>query len=78
MILYTPLPLELVLSTEENTTPYQEIELEGVTLVVEHTADGTGKIVQIRSTDPCVYLRPEFQPGQQVSLSQFRSITRSR
>ncbi|HHV34985.1 MAG TPA: hypothetical protein GXX59_05340 [Syntrophomonadaceae bacterium] len=73
MILYTPLPMELVMSVEDNSSPYQEIELDGVTLVVQPTAAGMGKIVQIRSTDPGVYLRPEFQPGQQISLSQYRS-----
>ena len=73
MILYTPLPLELVMSVDDNTSPYQDVELDGVTLVVEPTVAGMGKIVQIRSTDPSVYLRPEFQPGQQISLSQFRS-----
>jgi hypothetical protein len=73
LILYTPLPLELVMSVDDNTSPYQDVELDGVTLVVEPTIAGMGKIVQIRSTDPSVYLRPEFQPGQQISLSQFRS-----
>ena len=73
MILYTPLPLELVMSVDDNTSPYQDVELDGITLVVEPTIAGMGKIVQIRSTDPSVYLRPEFQPGQQISLSQFRS-----
>ena len=73
MILYTPLPLELVMSVDDNTSPYQDVELDGVTLVVEPTVAGMGKIVQIRSTDPSVYLRPEFQPGQQISLSHFRS-----
>ena len=73
MILYTPLPLELVMSVDDNTSPYQDVELDGVTLVVEPTVAGMGKIVQIRSTDPSVYLRPEFQPGQQIPLSHFRS-----
>jgi hypothetical protein len=73
LILYTPLPLELVMSVDDNTSPYQDVELDGVTLVVEPTVAGMGKIVQIRSTDPSVYLRPEFQPGQQISLSHFRS-----
>lgn len=74
MILYTPLPLELVLSVEEETTsPYQEVELSGVTLVVQSTGTGMGKIVQVRSTNPSVYLRPEFQPGQQISFSHFHT-----
>lgn len=73
MILYTPIPLEIVMAVEDSTSPYQEVELEGVTLVVQPTATGMGKILQIRSTDPGVYLRPELQPGQQISLSQYRS-----
>jgi len=75
LILYTILPLELVMSVEENQTPFHEFEIDGVTLVVQPTAAGMGKIIQIKSTDPSVYLRPEFQPGQQVLLSPSRSQT---
>ncbi len=66
MILYTPLPLELVMMSDESKSPYQEIEYDGVTLVVQPTGTGLGKIVQIKSTDPAVYLRPDLQPGQQI------------
>lgn len=69
MILYTPFPLELIFAAEDNSTfPYQEIKLKGATLVVQSTGVNMGKIVQIRSTDPSFYLRPEFQPGQFFSL----------
>jgi hypothetical protein len=69
LILYTPLPLELVLMSDDNSSPYQEVEYNGVTLVVQPMGIGLGKIVQVKSTDPSVYLRPELQPGQQISLS---------
>jgi len=69
LILYTPLPLELVLLSDDSGSPYQEIEYDGVTLVVEPMGIGLGKIVQVKSTDPSVYLRPELQPGQQIPLS---------
>jgi len=68
LILYTPLPLELVLMSDNSSSPYQEIEYDGVTLVVQPMAIGLGKIVQVKSTDPSVYLRPELQPGQQIPL----------
>ncbi|AFV11370.1 hypothetical protein Tph_c11480 [Thermacetogenium phaeum DSM 12270] len=69
MILYTPLPLELVFAEKDGAVPYQEVVVSGVTLVVQPVGSGLGKIVQIRSTDPAVYLKPEFQPGQQIIIS---------
>ena len=49
MILYTPLPLELVLMSDDNSSPYQEVEYNGVTLVVQPMGIGLGKIVQVKS-----------------------------
>jgi len=69
LILYTPLPLELVLMSDDSS-PYQEIEYDGVTLVVQPTGTGLGKIIQVKSTNPSVYLRPELQPGQQIPLTK--------
>lgn len=71
-VLYTPLPLELVMFAEDSTSPYQDIDLDGATLTVQPTATGMGKIVRINSTDPDYYLKPEFQPGQQISLSKYQ------
>lgn len=71
-VLYTPLPLELIMFAEDSTSPYQDINLDGVTLTVQPTATGMGRIVRINSTDPSYYLRPEFQPGQQISLSEYQ------
>lgn len=69
MILYTPMPLEAVMATEQDDLPvYQEIQFGGITFVVEPVSNGRGKIVQIRSTDPNVYLRQEFQPGKNIPL----------
>ncbi|NPV28273.1 MAG: hypothetical protein HPY58_01185 [Firmicutes bacterium] len=68
MILYTPLPLELIWASEGNVPSYQEVEFSGITFVIQPTGPGIGKIVQIRSSDPNVYLRPEYQPGREISL----------
>jgi hypothetical protein len=71
LILYTPFPLELIFAAEDNAiSPYQEIEINGATLVVQSTGIGIGKIVQVRSTDPNIYLKPDFQPGQFFSFFQ--------
>lgn len=69
MILYTPMPLEAVMASEkDDLLVYQEIQYGGITFVVEPASNGRGKIVQIRSTDPNVYLRQEFQPGKEIPL----------
>lgn len=71
-VLYTPLPLELVMFTEESISPYHDISLDGATLTVQPTVTGMGIIIRINSTNPNHYLKPEFQPGQQISLSKLR------
>lgn len=71
MILYTPLPLELIWCSETNLPAYQEVTLSGITFVIQPTGIGIGKIVQVRSTDPNIYLKPEYQPGQEISLFNF-------
>ncbi len=71
MILYTPLPLELIWASEDNTFSYQELEFSGITFLIQPTGIGRGKIIQIKSTDPNVYLKPEYQPGREISLFNF-------
>ena len=69
MILYTPVPPELIWATETNQTMnLQEIEHQGVTLLVQPLGMNTGRIVQIRSTDPYVFLRQEYQPGRVINF----------
>lgn len=73
MILYTPLPPELIWTwTNENeSSTYQEIELGGINLVIKPVGLGIGKIIQVKSSDPYVYLKPEYQPGRLISLYGF-------
>ena len=55
MVLYTPIPPELIWETESNETmTLQEVEHQGVTLLVQPLGMNTGRIVQINSTDPYV------------------------
>ncbi len=66
MLLYTPLPLELVLAREADVPAYQEVVQGGVVLLVVPTPAGTRRIIQVWSTDPAAYLRPEYQPGKEL------------
>jgi len=71
MILYTPLPPELIWTNENEPSIYHEIELGGINFVVQPIGLGIGKIIQVKSSDPYVYLKPEYQPGRLISFSGF-------
>lgn len=67
MILWTVMPLELVFGIEEPSNPYEEIDYNGVRVLVEKFSSAQCRIVRILSTDPTHFLRPDLQPG--VTLS---------
>ncbi|NPV25991.1 MAG: hypothetical protein HPY81_00765 [Firmicutes bacterium] len=68
MILYTALPIELILEGSECERKFRQIELDGVKLLVEATGEEEGRIVQVLSSDPNDFLNPSFQPGQTVKF----------
>lgn len=68
MILYTPLPLELVLEGFDQPREYREIKIDGVTMVVEKINDHQSRIVRLISTNPNDFLSPKYQPGSIISL----------
>lgn len=72
MFLYTPMPLELVWETQDQKTEYKEIDYAGKTLLVEPSEQGKGKIIRMISSNPYDYLIPELQPGQEISLFDYR------
>jgi hypothetical protein len=65
MIIYTPVPLELVLEGFDTTKypEYKEIEYKGVSMLVEDTGFGKRKIIKLLSTNPFDYLKAELSPG---------------
>ncbi len=70
MILYTTLPLELVLAgMDEHQPNYHEMEIDGITMIVEMTNMQQGRIVRMISPNPYDYLNPLYAPGEMVSLS---------
>lgn len=68
MILYTPLPMELVLQGMESTPDpkWKETLVDGVPVIVEETSSGRGRVVRLLSTDPYAYLNPNLMPGTEV------------
>jgi hypothetical protein len=67
---YTIVPIEWLLEEdEEEAKPKRrEVEVNGVTLIVEQSDFDSFKIVQIISSDPSHYLNEAYQPGKTLSL----------
>lgn len=65
-MLYTVMPMELVLANNQEVLSVEEVQLDGVLMLVELSERGTRKIVRLVSTDPQVYLDPRFTPGTLV------------
>jgi hypothetical protein len=69
LLLYTLMPLETVLEGIDKKYEYKEIDVDGVTLVVESVGINQGKIVRLLSSDPQDYLNPSFSPGKIITFS---------
>ncbi|MHB9095456.1 MAG: YlzJ-like family protein [Eubacteriales bacterium] len=68
-IIYTPLPIELVLEgIEKDGQPYQELDVGGVKLLVEQQTMDKCRVVRVLSTNPMDYLKAEFQPGTELKF----------
>ncbi|MEW6105685.1 MAG: YlzJ-like family protein [Bacillota bacterium] len=69
MILYTVLPLELVLEGIDRERTFTDVEINGITMTVEQVSANEAVIVRIISTDPQHFLDPALQPGSRVRLT---------
>lgn len=72
MIIYTPMPLEIVLDGVQQNRCYKEIQVDGVKLQVEELQNGQYRINQLLSTDPSDFLNPKFQPGNLITYENFK------
>ncbi|MDI3540703.1 hypothetical protein H0A61_02588 [Koleobacter methoxysyntrophicus] len=69
MIYYAAIPIELVFENIENNYPnFQEIDYNGVKLIVEPFKFNSWKIVRIISSNPYDYMNPLYQPGNIINL----------
>lgn len=62
-ILYTIVPLHMVLEGHDTKPQWVEVQLGRRTLIIEPTTGTHGRVVRLISTDAMDYLRPEWQPG---------------
>ncbi|BCV24998.1 MAG TPA: hypothetical protein GXX50_00050 [Firmicutes bacterium] len=70
MILYTPMPLELVLDGLDAYRPqYEEVTVRGHKVVVERTGVNQAKLVRLLSTNPNDFLDPSFFPGAIITFT---------
>ncbi|WP_025028508.1 YlzJ-like family protein [Caldalkalibacillus mannanilyticus] len=64
MIMYSAIPLELVLAGYDDFNPvYEEIEHEGINMLIEPVGPYQGKIVRLLSCNPQDYLHSSYSPG---------------
>ncbi|NLW23868.1 MAG: hypothetical protein GXY91_01220 [Clostridia bacterium] len=68
-VLYTTLPLDLVLEdkSKDNEFNFQEINYNGIDMLVEPLGWHKFRIIRLYSTDPAHYLDPDLQPGSIIS-----------
>ncbi|WP_213974656.1 YlzJ-like family protein [Tepidanaerobacter acetatoxydans] len=69
MLLYTTMPLEIVLDGIYKEHEYKEIDTNGVKLIVECIGINQGKIVRLLSSNPQDFLNPNFFPGKIITFS---------
>jgi hypothetical protein len=67
VVLWTVLPIELVLRETEHTPAFEEIDYSGIKLMIEKISPLQGRVVRLLSTEPQDFLRPEIQPGVLLS-----------
>jgi ABC-type antimicrobial peptide transport system ATPase subunit len=68
MILYTLMPLEVVLDGFDKPCEYKEVEVNGIKLLIEPLELNRAKIVRMISTDPQDYLNPDYSPGKIIQF----------
>ena len=69
MILYTPLPLQLVLAGDGEFKPsYEEVNIRGCKVLVERMSSTQATVVRVLSTDPAHFLDPSLSPGAVITF----------
>ena len=70
MLLYTVVPLEVVMAEDEaGPSPEEEVILpRGIRLVVRPDGMGGGIVTRLLSTEPQHFLDPRFSPGSRFRL----------
>lgn len=70
MLLYTPIPIDLILQNDmgDDAFIFQEVEYNGIKMQVQSLQNNKFKIIRLLSTDPQDYMRVDIQPGEIITL----------
>ncbi|NLG86942.1 MAG: hypothetical protein GX489_06970 [Firmicutes bacterium] len=69
MILYTPMPLEIVLAGSDDFCPaYEEVSIRGRKVLIEKKDSIHASIVRIISSNPFDFLDPALFPGAIITF----------
>jgi hypothetical protein len=72
MILYTPIPPEIVMKGSEEYKPsYIQIPFSGGFIEVDLISPTRARIVRLISKDLNDYLQPGLQPGREIKLKWY-------
>lgn len=68
-LLWSVVPTDMVFADLTAKAPtYQELQLDGATMIVEPLGNGMGRIERVISGNPQHYLRQDWQPGCNVRM----------
>ena len=68
-MLYTPMPLELVLAGSDDFRPvYEEVSIRGRKVLLEKKDATHARVVRIISTNPSDFLDPSLFPGAVITF----------
>jgi hypothetical protein len=70
MILYTPVPREMIFPENYQEVSQQQkmYELDGIPLLVELDGEGGYRVVRVMSTDPSHFMDERCTPGARISF----------
>ncbi|RXI97951.1 hypothetical protein DS745_16500 [Anaerobacillus alkaliphilus] len=68
MILYTPVPQELIYPEEQSAQNQITVEIQEGQLVLEQVSMREFRVVRLLSTDPNAFLNENYTPGKMISL----------
>ncbi|MDD4586958.1 MAG: YlzJ-like family protein [Heliobacteriaceae bacterium] len=67
MILYTPVPPEMIFAGLESPVPQMAVlKFKGKPVMGYQVGDGRYELTRVLSTDPADFLDPDLQPGRQI------------
>lgn len=69
MLLYTPLPQDLIWEGWDQPRHYRRISFKDKDIVVEQIGIDTVRIIRLLSFAPEDYLNPSLFPGREVNLA---------